>query len=157
MDQTNPNHYPQRGSERSVAVAPNRIGVPDEYRYEGHAYPHFQMDSAAHEETGFDFYKYVRIILKYRWLIVGLISACMVLATVLTFLSTPIYRATSSIQIDREAMTVVTVGGLRSQENNNQEFYQTQYELLASRSLAERVVSTLGLVDENVWRFGQNR
>jgi polysaccharide biosynthesis transport protein len=148
MDQTNPNHFPQRGSERAVAVAPNRVGVPDEYRYQGHAYPNFPIDSTAHEETGFDFYKYVRILLKYRWLIAGVVGACLVLATVLTYLSTPIYRATSSIQIDREAMSVVTVGGLQKGENTGQEFFQTEYELLGSRSLAERVVSTLGLVDD---------
>lgn len=153
MDQTNSNQF----NQRQVAVAHGRMGVPDEYRYDGHAYPNFPIEPTASEDIGFDFYKYVRILLKYRWLIAGLVGASLILATVLTFLTTPIYRATSSIQIDREAMNVVNVGGgLQPQDTNNQEFYQTEYELLASRSLAERVVSTLALVDDRSFSAAQN-
>ncbi len=153
MDQTNSNQF----NQRQVAVAQGRMGVPDEYRYDGQAYPNFPIESSATEDIGFDFYKYIRILLKYRWLIAGLVGASLILATVLTFLTTPIYRATSSIQIDREAMNVVNVGGgLQPQDVNNQEFYQTEYELLASRSLAERVVSTLALVDDRSFGTATN-
>ena len=66
-----------------------------------------------------------------------------------TFLKTPIYRTTASIQIEREAMNVVEVGDLQPNEmRTGQDFYQTQYELLGSQSLASRVVSTLGLTDD---------
>jgi polysaccharide biosynthesis transport protein len=149
MDQTNPNQY----NQRAVTLSQGHMGVPDQYRHEGYGYPNFPIDATATEEVGFDFYKYVRILLKYRWLIAGMIAAALVLASVLTFLTTPIYRATSSIQIDRESMNVVNVGGgLEPKETNSQEFYQTQYELLASRSLAERVVTTLGLVEDQKFR-----
>ncbi len=158
MDQVNPNPNMPRGPDRAVAVQPNRTGVPDEYRYDGHVYPNFPIDQDHTEESGFDFYRYLRVLVKYRWLIVGSTAAAIALATVLTLMTTPIYRATSSIQIDREAMAVVNVGaGLQPQDNNNQEFYQTEYELLASRSLAERVVSTLALVDDRAFNAVQGQ
>jgi capsular exopolysaccharide synthesis family protein len=47
----------------------------------------------------------------------------------------------------------VNVGTVQADENTGGlDFFQTQYELLASRTLAERVVSTLGLTDDE--RFG---
>ena len=123
---------------------------PVEYRSYGGSYPYYPQVDLTAEETGFDFYKYVRIFTKYRWLIVGTILTALAIATVLTMLMTPIYRATSSLQIDREAMSVVKVDGLQPDESQGGlEFYQTQYELLASRSLAERVVTTLNLANDS--------
>ncbi len=73
----------------------------------------------------------------------------MFLGLIVTLLMTPMFRATASIQIDREAITVVNVGAVQADENSGGlDFFQTQYELLASRTLAERVVSTLGLTDD---------
>jgi polysaccharide biosynthesis transport protein len=123
-------------------------GLPMEYRFDGNPYPNYPTEPML-DSQGFDFYKYLRIAIKYRWLIVYITLSALILAAVITFLTTPIYRSTSSLQIDREAMNVTGNDGLQPQEiNSGQEFYQTQYELLASRSLAERVVSTLNLVNE---------
>ncbi len=125
-------------------------GVPMDYQRPGGGYPHFPQHDIVQEGNGFDFYKYLRIITKYRWLIVGVTATMLAIAFVLTFLMTPIYRATSSIQIDREAMNVVKVDGIEPDERlGGNEFYQTQYELLASRSLAERVVTTLNLSNDS--------
>lgn len=132
------------------AIVPGAAGhLPQDYRYEGHVYPQFPMETEAAEPQGFDVYKYLRILSKYRWLVLGSTLATLILALVITFLMTPVYRATASIQIDREAMNVVNVGTVQQDDTGpSTEFYQTQYELLSSRSLAERVVSTLGLVDD---------
>ena len=148
MDQlTNQNNGPRRNDRALVSGA--GASLPEEFRHEGHAYPNFPFDLEQGESGGFDFYKYLRIAVKYRWLIIGAMLTALVLAAVITFLMTPIYRATASIQIDREAMNVTGNDGLQPEElNSGLEFYQTQYELLASQSLAERVVSTFGLVDD---------
>ena len=138
----------QRRTDRSL-VSGAVPGAPQEYRYDGNPYPNYSMEMDQGDVKGFDFYKYLRIILKYRWVIAGITGSALVLAIVITFMMTPIYRATASIQIDREAVKVVGNDGLQPQElNSGQEFYQTQYELLESRTLAERVVSTLGLVED---------
>ncbi len=59
------------------------------------------------------------------------------------------YRATSTLQIERRNLTPVGSGSNPWFENYwNMEFYPTQYELLQSRGLAERVVKSLELMED---------
>lgn len=90
------------------------------------------------------------IVLKRWWILAGSLALMLVLGVVVTLLSTPIYRASATLQIDREAAQVVDMEGVLPAENlySAQEFYQTQYGLLKSRSLAQRVVAGLGLADD---------
>jgi polysaccharide biosynthesis transport protein len=144
---TNHNQDPSR-NVGSLVPSDNRQ-LPQSYQNDGQRYPNFPIEGEYAAAKGFDFYKYLRIITKYRWLIISTTVTALVLAAILTFLTTPIYRATASLQIDREAVKVVGNDNLQPQEQNTGlEFYQTQYELLGARSLAERVISTLGLLEE---------
>jgi polysaccharide biosynthesis transport protein len=150
MNNTNP--YvggPQNSGQ--VVIQSNQTGLPGPYYQSGNGYPNYpNLDLTDDNSTGFDFYKYIRILTKYRWLIVGTLLTSLLVAVAITFLMTPIFRATASVEIDRESMSIVKVDGLQPEETQGgPEFYQTQYELLASRSLAERVVSTLGLVNDS--------
>ncbi|MFO1422311.1 MAG: polysaccharide biosynthesis tyrosine autokinase [Candidatus Competibacteraceae bacterium] len=90
-----------------------------------------------------------QVIVKRRWTII--IFALIVVTAVVTasFLMTPIYRASLTLQIDREDIKIVTKGEIAPEESgwSGQDYYQTQYELLKSRSLALRVVNQLGLAD----------
>jgi len=139
----------ERGGNQRAIIPGDPAGVPDPYRRDNHLYPYYPMDLEVERAPRFDFFKYVRIAIKYRWLIVGTTLAALVLAAIITFLKTPIYQTTASVQIEREAMNVVEVGDLQPNEGRTgQDFYQTQYELLGSLSLAARVVSTLGLLDD---------
>lgn len=90
------------------------------------------------------------IVLKRWWILAGALAVALVLGVVVTLLSTPIYRASATIQIDREAAQVVDVEGVLPAENmySAQEFYQTQYGLLKSRSLGQRVVTALRLAQD---------
>lgn len=98
------------------------------------------------------------IVLKRWWVLAGTVSLLLVFGVIITLLSTPVYRASATIQIDREAAQVVDVEGVLPAENlySAQEFYQTQYGLLKSRSLAERVVTGLGLATDPLYTE-QNR
>lgn len=90
------------------------------------------------------------ILLKRWWILAGGLAVALVLGVVITLLSTPIYRASATLQIDREAAQVVDVEGVLPAEGmySAQEFYQTQYGLLKSRSLAQRVVTGLRLAQD---------
>lgn len=146
MNQIVPGQGPQP-SAGQIAPAEPRMGVPEQYRPAG-PYPYYpSFDIPEEQQQRFDLFKYLRILNKYRWLIVSCLIMALLLGAAVTYLSTPIYRATVSLQIDRESLNVVKVDGLQPDEGQGAgiEFYQTQYELLASRSLAERVTTTLGL------------
>ena len=92
--------------------------------------------------------QYLRIAVRWRWLILGAISIAVLLGLLLTLLATPLYTATARIEINREANRIVQVDDVQPESSAvDTEFYQTQYGLLQSRSLAERVVRELRLAD----------
>ena len=79
----------------------------------------------------------------------GIILTCLVvslLAAVLyNYTARPVYRATTQILIDRDTPNVLPNKELVDLVQGGSDYYQTQYQLLRGRSLAERVVEQLGL------------
>jgi len=93
-----------------------------------------------------DLRAYWRILVKRRWTVLGAWLIVVVTVLIGTLLTTPIYRASSTLQIERDTIRVVDVGAMTPLEGaGDRDFYQTQYELLKSRTLAERVVNQMGL------------
>ena len=103
------------------------------------------------DQPTFDLASYWILALKYRFLIIGCFLGALVIGATLTLLMTPIYTAQATLQIDREAARVVDSEDVTPSENmmQGEEFFQTQYGLLRSRSLAERVIESLGLASSN--------
>ena len=60
----------------------------------------------------------------------------------------PLYTATVRLQIDRNVAKIVNTEGVIPVEDSDYDFMRTQYELLKSRNMAERVVSALSLGDD---------
>lgn len=91
----------------------------------------------------------LRIVLKRKWWILSAAILLFGLALLWTLLQTPIYRATATIQIDRMAARVIDFkdSGTSGEQfsYDEREFLATQYELLRSKALAERVMETLRL------------
>jgi capsular exopolysaccharide synthesis family protein len=90
-------------------------------------------------------FTYLGLALKYRWLILTFCTVALAIGFVVTFTSTPIYRATVSIQIDRQAPKIVKTDSQTDFGPDGDRFYQTQYDLLKSYMLAERVASDMNL------------
>jgi capsular exopolysaccharide synthesis family protein len=107
---------------------------------------------SAYEEpkSSLDLLRYWGLFLKHRWLVSAVMAIALSLGLGITFLSTPTYVASTTIQIDQEAAAVVE----RRDEARDvasisaAQFYQTEYQLLKSRSLAERVVADLDLANQ---------
>ena len=89
--------------------------------------------------------QYWRVLMKRRKLILGSIVLAVAIGVVAALLSKPVYSAASTIEIAREAASVVDMDDSQAAQPNDPEFYQTQYSLLESRSLAESVVDDLRL------------
>jgi succinoglycan biosynthesis transport protein ExoP len=89
-----------------------------------------------------------RIVLKYKWTLLLVIALACTAAAIRTFLSTPIYRSTVILQIERASPRVVRFENDPEQERASSDdaiSMRTQQELLKSRSLAERVIDELRL------------
>ena len=91
--------------------------------------------------------QYWLMALRHKIAIAIITGICILLGIILTLLMTPYYTSTATVEINREQDKVTNVEGVRATDGGAQalEFYQTQYSLLESRSLAERVVRALNL------------
>ena len=90
---------------------------------------------------------YWQAVRRHKIAISVIVAACIALGVIATLLMTPFYTSTATVEINREQDKVTNVEGVTASDNvsQNQEFYQTQYSLLESRSLAERVVRSENL------------
>lgn len=92
----------------------------------------------------------LRIVLKHKWTLLTVIVLACAVAAVRTFLSTPIYRSTVILQIERAPRVVSFNTDVdREQFADDPNSLITQVELLKSRSLAERVIDELRLDQAN--------
>lgn len=93
--------------------------------------------------------QYLRIAARWRYVIIGATVACVLLGLIITLLMTPKYTAQTTLEISRESGKVTSFQGVEQEASvADQEFYQTQYGLLKSRTLAERVAAQLRMVDD---------
>jgi exopolysaccharide transport family protein len=88
---------------------------------------------------------YWKVIVKRRWIIIALFLIVLVATAVGTFTMKPVYRGTVAVQINKESPQVMDFKEMFSVNMWDQDYYQTQYKLLESRSLAKRVIQTLKL------------
>lgn len=88
----------------------------------------------------------VRIVSEWRWVILGCVAVGLALALVATLLATPLYRASATLEMNPPQVEVLGQGKSgQAMVANDRDFLPTQYGLLRSRALAERVAQELNL------------
>lgn len=97
------------------------------------------------DEEEIDFLRLWTIIWSRRWNIFGLTLVVMMLAALIVLNMTPYYRAGATLLIEQRTPKVVSIDEVYGLESTGSEYLQTQFELLKSRELAERVVRELRL------------
>src|SRR5436190_20064948 len=91
---------------------------------------------------------YWNVIYK-RWKVAVSIVAVVMFGTFLaSYFSKPLYKSTIQIQIERENPNQLTVDDLFGIAASDQEFLQTQYVLLKSRGLADRLIRDARLLED---------
>jgi len=91
---------------------------------------------------------YWRIAIKRRGLIVGILAVAMALGALRFLVLAPVYASAIRLQIDRTSPKIFERGSVAPSDGIDHEFLRTQYELLQTRSMAERVVKRLALGDD---------
>lgn len=103
--------------------------------------------NVAKPQDNLDLREFWRVITRWKKTILGALLGALLASLLLTLLSSPTYRATATLQVEREVarvmkdIQVVETGDIR----DTRDFYQTQFELIKSSSLIERVVDQLKL------------
>jgi capsular exopolysaccharide synthesis family protein len=88
---------------------------------------------------------YVRVVYKRRWLAGTTFLFVVLLATAYAFTATPIFEATTKLLIESDDPNVVSFKEVIDEQGTKLDYYQTQYNILQSRSLARRTIDRLGL------------
>jgi len=90
---------------------------------------------------------YLRVIFRRRWAVIACFVVVVVTVTVGTFAAKPVYRATCQVLIERENPDMVKIEEMLAVDANSTDYYQTQYEILKSKLLAQRSIQKLDLED----------
>lgn len=100
------------------------------------------INNAKTDEIDFTFY--VSVILKRIWLLIGIVFICIVGAVVANMLIQPKYKASVLMMIDREDSGKIETSSFGSWASD-EDYYRTQYKLLESRTLLEKVYRDMKL------------
>src|SRR5512139_505748 len=97
-----------------------------------------------------DLRAYWAIVMRRKWTVLTFFVIVVAAVMTATYLTTPVYRASTTLQIDAEEMKIVQYEGVTSSGQtgwNSAEYMRTQQEVLKSRATAERVVNELNLTE----------
>jgi len=97
------------------------------------------------KEKTIDLRDYLRIMVKRRWVIITVFTVVVLFAAVKTFTATPIYQATAQIVIEKENPNLVSIEEVMAMDSTGTDYYQTQYKIIQSRSVAREVIRQLDL------------
>jgi capsular exopolysaccharide synthesis family protein len=97
------------------------------------------------EEKEVNLRDYWKVIQKRRWTIIAFFLIVVVTTAVATFTMTPIYRGTTTILINKENPQIVDFKEIFAVNTVDMDYYQTQYKVLESRTIAKRVIQSLKL------------
>ncbi len=106
----------------------------------------------AKDEDEIDLRAYWRVIQRRRWVIASVFAAAVILTLLVTLRQTKIYAATTTLIIDVNSPRVLKqdqVADVMDTGVSNflmsKEYYETQYKVITSRAVAQRVIDKLQL------------
>lgn len=132
-------------------VQPNSPGARGLAIRSSHALRHAALREEASptvENDGLDLRDLLRVVNKYKWMLLTLTLLFGLIAAVQSLRSTPMYQTAALVQIDRAAQRVVAFNqdvDAQQQVWDDGSQLETQIELLKSRAMAERVIEEMGL------------
>ncbi len=106
-----------------------------------------RVDDDHYEEDTIDLLAYWRTIYAHKWGILGLAFVVGLVTALVAFSLEPVYQAKTSLLIEPKAAKFLSIEDLYGPEGVGRagEYYQTQKEIIQSRTLAEDVVNRLQL------------
>ncbi|MFK8030326.1 MAG: GumC family protein [Gammaproteobacteria bacterium] len=84
------------------------------------------------------------VINRRKWAILFLAFAVTLLTSMIVYAMTPVYSATALVHIQSEQANVVSIEEVYGVDTRHQNYYNTQAEILKSRSIAAKVIEAEG-------------
>jgi capsular exopolysaccharide synthesis family protein len=96
-------------------------------------------------EEEIDLRDYVRVVVKRKWTIIALLAIAVITASVKSFTAIPLYEATIRLIIEKENPNVVSIQEVMAVDASGGDYYQSQYKIIQSRTVAREVIMRLHL------------
>jgi capsular exopolysaccharide synthesis family protein len=103
------------------------------------------------DENVIDLSHYFNIANRNKWRILLLAFVVTLLAALIALSLTPLYKSAASLLIESEETNVVSIEQVYGLDSSKQEYFETQYEILKSRHIAEKVVNKLDLGNHPIY------
>ncbi len=110
-----------------------------------HSNGDFYPEELLNDSRGLDLKEFLNVISRYKKLIISIALLTMLLALILTLLMKPIYRAHATIKVERYAANPSVQMLNAETSRSDRDFFETQVQLLQTKTLANRVIMGLGL------------
>ncbi len=88
---------------------------------------------------------YISILKRRKWVVIFFFLIIVGSTALFSFMSEPVYEATAQVLIEKDSRPVINLGDTTVIPRMGPEYYQTQYNILMSRSLAKEVIDRLSL------------
>lgn len=106
-----------------------------------------QVDPKFLENETLDLAQYWQTISRYLWRILSLAIFITILVTLIVLSIIPQYNAKATLLIESDQAKVTSIEEVYGLDSSRKEYFQTQYEILKSRQVAEKVVAKLSLTE----------
>lgn len=135
MTEPNNNRYPVKVNGREIREWDEYY--PSEYQYNNYGYDDNEDDDINVKE-------YLCVLLRRKWLILACLIISVVIATIKTLTTVPLYRASATIEIKPDVPNITSFEDLlQAERTNDYDYYQTQFSLIKSRTLGHLVLQSL--------------
>lgn len=110
------------------------------------------MQPALRDEV-VDIQHFVAVLGRRKWSIMGFALLMAIVAGLFAFSIQPVYRASATLLIEAQEQNVVSIADVYGVDTRTQQYFDTQFEILKSRPLAEKVVRQLNLTTQRefIW------
>jgi capsular exopolysaccharide synthesis family protein len=105
-----------------------------------------------------DLMDYLRVIIRGKWIAIPFAGVIILFTAIFSFLATPQYKSTATLLIGEETSRILSINeafGDQAQVVQDLRGYNTQLQLLKSKSLAERVARKLNLLSRPEFGAGK--
>ena len=104
------------------------------------------------DEVNFNLERYARAVLDNKWRVVLFVLTVLVATYLIINSLTPQYTATATVQIEQKESQIIDVQSLYGLDNQSEEYLSTEFEVLKSRPLVEKVVGRLDLTNHEAFQ-----
>lgn len=91
------------------------------------------------------FRNYLHVVQKRKWTVISAFFIILFAVAIIDFTSKPVYKSTATMIIEKDNPNIVSIQEVMAIDASGTDYYQTQYKIMESRTVAREVIKRLRL------------